>query len=265
MLKKISFLFLFFAVFWSCKEEPKPQPKTQPQTKEKESFSLVPKNLSTQDFVACKDKECPEIRITYAEVKDNYAHAETINKALKRHLVGIVDANLQTDLNNSDLKKAVEYFIEDFLRFKTEFNAGNIGYELEMEQSLLAETPELISFTTNFYVFTGGAHGYGATNYLNFERKSGKLLTKEDLFTNLDAFRKYAEEKFREKYDIAKGESINATGFLFEENKFQLPQNIGFTEDEVLLLYHPYEAASYAEGSLKLRFKKDVLQQWLAY
>ncbi|TQD40530.1 DUF3298 and DUF4163 domain-containing protein [Haloflavibacter putidus] len=265
MIKKTCFLLLFFSIFWSCKEDPKSQPEPQPHTEEKESFSLIPKNLSVQDFAACKDKACPEIRITYAEVKGNYTHAAELNQALKRHLVGIVDANLQMDLNNADLKKAVNYFIEDYFKFKTEFDATNIGYELEMEQSLLAETPQLLSFKTKFYIFTGGAHGYGATNYLNFDRESGKILTKKDLFTDIDAFQEYAEEKFREKYHIAKGESINATGFLFEENEFKLPQNIGFTEDEVLLLYHPYEAASYAEGSLKLRFRKDKIQQWLAY
>ncbi len=265
MIKKISILLLLFAVFWSCKEEPKTKSEPQHQTKEEQNFSLVPKNLSAKDFAVCKDEKCPEIRIAYVEVKDGYAQADAINQALKRHLVAIVDANMQMDLNNSDLKKAVAYFIEDFLRFKTEFDAGNIGYELEMEQSLLAETSELISFTTNFYIFTGGAHGYGATNYLNFDRKNGKLLTKEDLFTNLDAFRKYAEEKFRQEYNIGKERPINATGFLFDDNQFKLPQNIGFTEEEVLLLYHPYEAASYAEGSLKLRFQKSQVQQWLAY
>ena len=89
------------------------------------------------------------------------------------------------------------------------------------------------------YLYTGGAHGYGSTWYLNINRKSGEELSINDILNNEDSFKNYAEKVFREKLLIPEGGSINATGFWFDDDTFYLPETIGFQDSNVILLYNP--------------------------
>ncbi|MCJ7759370.1 MAG: RsiV family protein, partial [Gillisia sp.] len=106
-------------------------------------------------------------------------------------------------------------------------------------------------------LFTGGAHGYTSVNYLNFNSKTGDQLWTKDIFE--DEFKSYAEKLFRQKNDIPENQPINSTGLFFENDSFQLPQNIGFSKNKIILRYNAYEVASYAEGGIQLEIPiKDV-------
>lgn len=267
MTKKLLLLILL-ASFYSCKQDKKTnQEQAVPEKKEskKSNFATSNKMLTTKDFKACAERKCPEIRVSYVQIDSSFKNYSKLNKSLENEIATIIGSNTQTDLSGKSPQEAAEFFIQDYFEFEKEYEESFLNYELEVEQSLLAKTDNTLSFQTKFYIFTGGAHGYGATNYSNFNKKSGQLLTNKDLFTDKEAFAKYAEKKFRKKYAIPENEAINVTGFLFEENKFALPENIALTEEEVLLLYHPYEAASYSEGVLEMRFDKEEVKQWLAY
>jgi hypothetical protein len=101
-------------------------------------------------------------------------------------------------------------------------------------------------------MFTGGAHGYEGNRSLIFNAKSGRSLTYDQIFKDKKAFTAFAEKKFREKYKIPAGKSINITGLMFENDKFILPQNIFYTDNGMLLLYNAYEVASFADGTKEL-------------
>lgn len=57
---------------------------------------------------------------------------------------------------------------------------------LESDVSLkyYAHSPELIVFKYSFYIYEGGAHGYGASRYLTFMRKDAQVLSLKHLFGN---------------------------------------------------------------------------------
>ena len=52
---------------------------------------------------------------------------------------------------------------------------------------------------------------------------------------------------------------------MFENDTFQLPQNIFYTEDGLLLYYNSYEAASYADGPKEILFPYDKISKFLLY
>ena len=87
---------------------------------------------------------------------------------------------------------------------------------------------------------------------LLFDPKTGKQIGNEALFKNWNLFKVFAEAKFRAKYKIPKEQSINSTGLFFENDVFQVAQNIFFTNDGIVLHYNPYEIAAYADGSREL-------------
>ena len=52
--------------------------------------------------------------------------------------------------------------------------------------------------------------------------------------------------------EIPADSSINATGFWFEDDTFYLPETIGFQDSSIIILYNPYDIASYADGTIEI-------------
>ena len=96
--------------------------------------------------------------------------------------------------------------------------------------------------------------------FLNCNTKNGEQLSVKEIFKNENEFRDFVEKLFRKKHNISSNESINSSGFWFENDTFHLPETIGFYEEEVLILYNQYEIASYVSGPIELTIPlEDVL------
>ncbi|MEC5164554.1 hypothetical protein RCH18_000270 [Flavobacterium sp. PL11] len=50
---------------------------------------------------------------------------------------------------------------------------------------------------------------------------------------------------------------------MFENERFQLPQNIFFTDTGLLLYYNIYEIASYADGATEMLFPYTEVNEFL--
>ncbi len=156
-------------------------------------------------------------------------------------------------------------FMESYERMKAEHPEDTFGWIGKIEGKIGFNSDKLINIVIDSYMFTGGAHGYSGTRSLLFEASTGKNITYEKLFKNVEEFRKFAEKRFREKFTIPEGEGINSTGLMFENDRFVLPQNIFIKEDGILLLYNTYEIASYAEGQQQLFIPMDQAQEFLKF
>lgn len=263
-MKKITFLFIATVILFSCKNNnQKDTQLTQKTATPSQEFSFKSKILTTTDFEMCKDTNCPEIEIKYLAFSDSEI-SEKIKQGLNQHRAKIIESK-ESVPSGIILKEAVKNYIKDFKAFKKEYPKAKTGYELILEEKVLNKTDNLLVIVTKYYNYTGGAHGYGATNFTTFSLKTGEVLNHEDLISNLKAFKKYTEKKFRKKYDIPQGKGINSTGFFFKDNEFALPENIAILEDKVVLIYNRYEAAAYSEGELKLTFPKEEVSKWLKY
>ncbi len=60
-------------------------------------------------------------------------------------------------------------------------------------------------------------------------------------------------------------ESINSTGFWFENDRFYLPESIGLSKTNLLLVYNQYEIASYAGGPVALKIPLEELKEYLNF
>lgn len=156
-------------------------------------------------------------------------------------------------------------FIDDYRKYQRDLGSLSFSYEADTYMEIIYQSNDLISIDLNFYLFTGGAHGYGGTRFLNFDRSTGKQFSMEELFTDIKPLEEIAEKMIREQYQIPADQNINATGFWFENDQFHLPKNIGFTENEILLVYNQYEIASYAEGSISLSVTKSDLMPYIKF
>lgn len=219
--------------------------------------------LEARQYSGAACEACPSVEISVLEALGEDPLDASINAAQREEIISLLDYDQEIDA--SDIPEAIESFQAAFRRVQEEFPEELTGWEATARTDLGYYDSHVVSLKMDTYVFTGGAHGLGNTRYLNFNRRTGKELDALEFFADPKAFSEFAETSFRRQYAIPAGEPINSTGFMFEEDRFALPQNIGIEAGEVVLHYNPYEAASYAEGPLILRFPLAEVRPYLAW
>lgn len=197
---------------------------------------------------ACGD--CPEISIAIPEGPEDNRLAQTVRRSLTEEIIYWLD--YAEENTATTIAEAMASFGAGYRELKERYPDETVGWEARIEGLVRYESPSILSISLDGYIFTGGAHGYSGRKFLNFDVEEARELGNKELFSDTAAFRQLAEHEFRMAWDIPAGEGINSTGFMFEESRFHLPENIGFTPEGLLLFYNPYEVASYAEGPIEL-------------
>ncbi len=192
---------------------------------------------------------CPEITINLPHALNDTGVATAINRSLQEEVIALLSFSDNEDITN--VEQAMASFTDSYKELKTKF-PDEIGWESKINGEVIYEDANLVTIEVNSYTFTGGAHGYGSTSYLNFDKAKGTELENWELFDDLQGFEKFAETKFRIQEKIPQDSNINATGFMFEGDSFHLSNNVGYTKDGVQLIYNPYEVASYTDGPIIL-------------
>jgi len=240
-------LVLSVILLTSCKKD-----KEESTTETTTTTTEKPAVLAFEDKVYTKKTTLagPEPR-TYVDISIPDATgvpvaSDSINNKIFRTIRSIVyfgekptDATSYQELMNS--------FIGSYDELAKKFPKDAMAWEAKIKGTIDYKSDSIVGIKLNNYTFTGGAHGYAGDRSLLFNAKTGRSLQYSDIFKDEKAFTSFAEKKFRAKYKIPAGKPINATGLMFEENKFALPQNIFFKENGLLLFYNAYEVAAYAE------------------
>ena len=138
-----------------------------------------------------------------------------------------------------------------------------IPWEATIDGEVVYEDENIITLMLNSYSFTGGAHGYASTSFLNFDKRQGTELENWELFDDLEGFEDFAETKFRIQEKIPQNKNINSTGFMFEGDSFHLSENLGYTQEGLQLIYNQYEVASYADGPIVLTLPYNEINLYL--
>lgn len=116
---------------------------------------------------------------------------------------------------------------------------------LESDVSLkyYAHSPELIVFKYSFYIYEGGAHGYGASRYLTFMRKDAQVVSLKHLFGNhTDALLKIVNKEIKQA--AAKNSTFYNEASRIDEWTIT-PKGITFVFNEGLI-------SSMAEGAVSI-------------
>ncbi len=205
---------------------------------------------------------CAEISIEVPEAISNRKISETINNAIREEVISIMSFDEEKSV--TDIPAALISFNQGYEDLITLFPDESIPWEAWIKGKIAFENKDLVTIELSSYIFTGGAHGYGSRRFLNFDKNKAIELSSDELFKNQRKFMDFAESQFRMKQDIPEGVSINSTGFMFEQDSFYLPENIGFTKDGLILLYNPYEVASYADGTIELTLPYEEVAEYLA-
>ncbi|WP_411029128.1 DUF3298 domain-containing protein [Spongiimicrobium sp. 3-5] len=205
---------------------------------------------------------CPNVSINVPAAAEDSKIGASINRALREEIISLL--TFEDENEAVDIDGAIASFKNGFLELKNKYPEEAIGWEAKIDGKVVYEDTFMLTLKLDSYLFTGGAHGYSAVRFLNFNKKKGNQLEVWELFENTKDFKRFAERKFRIQEDIPQDDPINSTGFMFEKNEFYLPENIGFTEEGMQLLYNQYEVASYADGPIALTLPYNEIKNYLS-
>lgn len=224
---------------------------------EDRSINFVPLTFGTQ---SCQ--ECALVDITVPEAIGNKKIEEVINTAIREEVISIL--SYDEEINTNSIDTAIESFQSEYAKLKDKFPEESTKWEANVTGEITFENEKVVTVRLEYYLFTGGAHGYSSISFLNFSKEKGKELRTMELFKNLETFQELAENEFRTQEKIPESNSINSTGFMFENDIFYLPENIGFTQEGLQLFYEQYEVASYADGPIILTIPHKEIKKFLA-
>ncbi|OBX23513.1 MULTISPECIES: DUF3298 and DUF4163 domain-containing protein [Bizionia] len=236
MQRSIVLLSLIFLVF-SCEDE---------ETK----ITFSEKNFTTNQ------NKIVEINIPQAE------GAEAVKNNINASIEAMVSASLNLDedsvAKNMSISESIDKFNSEYASFKSEFPESALEWEAQIDGEIMYQSEAVISVVITNYLNTGGAHGSLVVSFLNFDALTGQSLKNEQLFNDMNAFKTVAEDYFNDQ--IADKKEL-----YFEPDNFVLPQNIGFNETGVILLYNSYEVAPYSTGLTEFTIPFDDLVPYLNF
>lgn len=229
------------------------------------SISCKNETLLTFETLLIEDKtckNCPAVTIDIPKALEKTTISKNINTALQEEIIILL--NFDEATNVTSIKTAIVSFNEGYNKLKDKFPEESTKWEAVINGEVLYENKDILTIALDSYIFTGGAHGYSAKKYLNFSKKNGAEIENWELFNTKFNFEKFAEIKFRIQENIPQDQPINYTGFMFEEDAFYLPENIGFTPNGIQLLYNQYEVSSFAEGPIEVTIPYSEVKKYLA-
>lgn len=197
-------------------------------------------------------------------------------------LIGSVNDTLESYIKNS-LINIVDMEGDQTSRYKSLSIDSLCGLIADMHKSQVADYPDAASnqwfietySDTTFHnqkllsvqfteaTYLGGAHPNTFTNFLNFEKSTGKTLGFDDIIKDKTAFLKISESAFRKNQELGVEDDLEEAGYFFEKGIFALPYNFTFNQEGIYLFFNPYEAGAYAFGPIAFTIPyeevKDVL------
>lgn len=218
-------------------------------------------SFAKKTTLPCKGS-CPHITLKIPIAKDVPIVADSINKKVFSVLKEIIYFG-EKPYTSTDYNGLLASFIGSYEEMQKKFPKDTFDWEAKIEGNVKYASDSILNIEIKHYTITGGAHGYQGLRSLIFNPDTGKYISNNKLFKNRNEFKAFAEKKFRAKYKIPENQSINSTGLLFENDKFQLPQNIFYTEKGLFLYYNPYEASSYADGPKELLLSYKEINKYL--
>lgn len=184
-----------------------------------------------------------EISAVYSKATGDKELSNTINANVESAII----ETLNTPENKSDLNEVLKAFNAEYLSFKNEFSeVTEPVWELHIETELSYQSETVITLAISTYEFKGGAHGNDKIKFLNLDAQTGEVLSFDDIISQKEDFKALAKKHFLKSIEN-KDDKLKMEDFFFGE-PFHLPENIGFSEDGLVLLYNVYEVASYDRG-----------------
>lgn len=201
-----------------------------------------------------------DIQVEYPGSGMKQPAMDNLTKALTGSLFGEQYATMGT-------QEAIEAYINDnvdeyrkvnlpLLEASKDLPHASLSWSDYITGTVTGKHGNILSYTVTKYAYTGGAHGMTSETALNFDMKTGTLLTEGDFF------REGSREKLAEllsRHLTGSLESPEDSSMLFVKS-IEPNGNFQVTEEGVTYIYNQYEIAPYAMGIIRVTLPWDELE-----
>ena len=232
-----------------------------------ESISF--EQLTTQKTVRiAKNEGAPtcNVQLELACAKESQGErAKAINAVVAQQLLGLEGLSLK-QAADSFANSYTRSYVQDFgpLYREDQADAEKRSW-YEYHYNISSETRQGRKGTTVYTAivdyYEGGAHGINQRLVMNFDNKTGKLLTLGDVFVPgfEGRLNEMLLEALIEKTGSKDVNDLRDKGYLYLMDIFA-PENFALDEKSMTFTYNPYEIAPYAMGMTELELPYDELE-----
>src|SRR5690606_12482203 len=109
---------------------------------------------------------CPNVEINIPKAIDGSSVATAINRSLSEEIISLLSfSEGQEDIDTGE--KAIASFTNGYKELKCRF-PDEVAWEAKINGDVIYEDLNIVTVAVNSYSYTGGAHGYASTSFLNF-------------------------------------------------------------------------------------------------
>lgn len=268
----ISLIFLTGIFFISCNEKNKGGiARLKYDGKELNADSIAIK--TTSHLFNDTAKPCCELDIHFTYIKD--ATDKVVKDSINNSLMNIC---FGSKYKGMDPQKAVAMYKEDYVK----------GYKQDVEQFYLADQKKktddeftyawynytksirtdvmfcdegVLVFEINTNEYTGGAHGYKATLFQNFNMETGKRIQLKDLFSevNKGALTRLLLAQLEKDNKVTSEAELEDIGYFITEPLYPT-ENFYFTDKGICFFYNVYEIAPYSMGTTTIKLPYSAVK-----
>jgi len=259
-MKKLSIVFtLFFALVSFANAQHKAQKsqklKNNNKTNHKTDTLAYTLEILNQESKGCNDN-CSFVQISYPLFKNR----PKLNKIMVNETLNYLGNDYVDYYKLNNIDTAFKHLADDYLQ-GTEPDIIN-GDSTEVDSAELSQNITYLDIIARPYNedshviviefdedMSGGAHPNSEYTYINWDKKTDRLIKLEDIIRDWDKFAVIAEKIF---WKDAKSNGNSAEGYNFPDGKFELNGNFQIMPEGIVFYYNAYEIAPYAYGPTRL-------------
>ena len=140
-----------------------------------------------------------------------------------------------------------------------EYNIPDDGYFTERKLNVRRADEYVVTLSSSYAYYAGGAHPYGGDWPVSFDVENGKQIELKDVVKDIDALYDYVTAAIKEKYADCIDDFFN----INDDDPFagfksgEYTQGFAVDYDGLTLIFNPYDIAAYAAGQqvIKIPYK----------
>ncbi|MCC9042290.1 DUF4163 domain-containing protein [Myroides sp. M-43] len=238
-MKKILLILFLSIAITSCKKD--------------KNFSFEEKVYQKILLETCIDEDCTEIKITTAEITNPLE--DISNKINTNNLIIINDILSFEDEKKpaSNYDNIVASFTNAYTDMVKKFPKATIPWQATANSIVTFYGDNLLSFSLDYYIFTGGANGFKGEKTIHYNPITGDQYTNQQLFKNYKGFEELVITKLK-KNQVEVNRST-----------FELPENIFVYDDGLVLNFNTADLNALSSKLITLTFTKEEINPYLSF
>jgi hypothetical protein len=256
-MRNIYTVLLAFGLFFiACKPERPVQTESDPLP------DIIIKEILTSYQNCLPDStSCTYAQISYPVFTDT--SMASLNTMIMDKILFLSADFMREGVQSKAINEVSDNFINDYAQFVREFENYSFGWYLKINTEIIYNVENLVSYQVSVESFTGGAHQNSTMSFFVVDTRTNRELTMHDIISDTTQFKIILEEAFRKERGIETGQSFADAGFYINDGDFVLNNNIGISEDHVIVHFNPYEIAPYALGPSTINLDRKKVENLL--